>query len=119
MLHKGIQVVGSKVLILGITFKENCPDVRNTKVIDIIRVLQAYNINVCIYDPWANAQEVEHEYGVSCQTGEALNQKYDGIVVAVAHNEFKHIDYPSLLADNAVIYDTKCALSPEMVDARL
>jgi UDP-N-acetyl-D-glucosamine/UDP-N-acetyl-D-galactosamine dehydrogenase len=119
MVHKGIQVVGSEVLVLGITFKENCPDVRNTKVIDIVRRLEEYKVNVCIEDPWANPKEVEHEYGIICQNGEAKGKKYDAIVVAVAHNEFKDLDLKELSKENTIVYDIKCALSPELVDARL
>ena len=119
MVHKGIQVVGSDVLVLGFTFKENCPDVRNTKVIDIVRRLEEYKINVCVEDPWANPKEVEHEYGLVCQNGGSIDKKYDAVVVAVAHNEFKSLDIKSLCKDEYVIYDIKSALSPELSDARL
>ena len=119
MVHKGIQVVGSDVLVLGITFKENCPDVRNTKVIDIIRRLEEYKVNVCIEDPWADPAEVKHEYGIICQNGEARAKKYDAIVVAVAHEQFKQMDLQALSKENTIVYDIKCALSPELVDARL
>lgn len=119
MLYKGIQVVDSDVLVLGFTFKENCPDVRNTKVIDIVRRLEEYKINVCIHDPYANPQEVEHEYGVICQNGQAANRKYDAIILAVAHDEFKGLDISSFSKESTVVYDIKCALSPEVVDARL
>ena len=119
MVHKGIQVVGSDVLVLGITFKENCPDVRNTKVIDIIRRLEEYKANICIEDPWANPEEVKHEYNIVCQNGRAIGKKYDAIVVAVAHQEFKDIDLKELSKENTIIYDIKCALSPDLVDARL
>jgi UDP-N-acetyl-D-galactosamine dehydrogenase len=119
MLHKGTQVVGSDVLVLGFTFKENCPDVRNTKVIDIVRRLEEYKVNVCIHDPWADPKEVEHEYGVICQNGIEQNQKYDAIIVAVAHNEFKAMKLEEYSKENAVIYDIKCALAAEIADARL
>ena len=119
MLYKGIQVVDSDVLVLGFTFKENCPDVRNTKVIDIVRRLEEYKIKVCIHDPYANPAEVEHEYGVICQNGEAKQRKYDAIILAVAHEEFKGMDISEYSKDTTVVYDIKCALSPESVDARL
>jgi len=119
MLYKGIQVVDSDVLVLGFTFKENCPDVRNTKVIDIVRRLEEYKIKVCIHDPYANPAEVEHEYGVICQNGEAKQRKYDAIILAVAHEEFKGMDISEYSKDTTVVYDIKCALAPEAVDARL
>lgn len=119
MLHKGIHVSGSDVLVLGFTFKENCPDVRNTKVIDIVHRLEEYHVNVCIHDPFANPKEVEHEYGVICQNGEAKARKYDAIILAVAHREFKELDLKSFSKENSVVYDIKCALAPEVVDARL
>jgi UDP-N-acetyl-D-galactosamine dehydrogenase len=119
MMLKGIQIIGSKVLILGFTFKENCPDVRNTKVIDIIRRLESFNIDVCIHDPWANADRVKHEYGVICQNGEAKNQKYDAIMLAVAHTSFLNIDLKPMLKENTVVYDLKAVLPDNMVDARL
>lgn len=119
MLRKRTQVIGSDVLILGFTFKENCPDVRNTKVIDIVRRLEEYNVTVCIHDPFANPKEVEHEYGVICQNGEAKGKRFDAIILAVAHTEFKGMDLKNFSKENTVIYDIKCALAPELVDARL
>lgn len=106
MLKKGIQVLGSDILVLGFTFKENCPDVRNTKVIDIVRTLQDYNVNVHIYDPWANPAIAKHEYGVELQN-ELPNRKFDGIVMAVAHAEFENLDISSLINGNSVVYDVK------------
>lgn len=118
MLKKKIQVIDSKILILGFTFKENCPDVRNTKVIDIIKTLKEYNLNISIYDPWANPEEVKHEYGV-----EVINQlpkeKYDTAILAVAHNEFINLDINSLLKPCNVIYDVKSFLPREIVNGRL
>jgi UDP-N-acetyl-D-glucosamine/UDP-N-acetyl-D-galactosamine dehydrogenase len=119
MLYKGIQVVGSDVLVLGFTFKENCPDVRNTKVIDIVRRLEEYKINVCIHDPYANPEEVKHEYGVICQDGDIKQRKYDAVILAVAHEAFRNLDVTEFSKENAVVYDIKCALAPETVDARL
>jgi len=119
MLRKGIQVSGSDVLVLGFTFKENCPDVRNTRVIDIVHRLQEYKVNVCIHDPWANPAEVKHEYGVICQNGEAKERKYEAVIVAVAHNEFKELNFKDVCKENAVIYDIKSVLAHGMADARL
>jgi UDP-N-acetyl-D-galactosamine dehydrogenase len=119
MLVKGIAVKASKVLVLGFTFKENCPDVRNTKVIDIVKRLVEYKVDVTIHDPWANAAEVMHEYGVVCQNGEAKTRKYDAILLAVAHEEFRTYDLVSLAKDESVIYDIKSMLPLDVIDARL
>jgi UDP-N-acetyl-D-galactosamine dehydrogenase len=119
MVRKGIQVVNSKVLVLGFTFKENCPDVRNTKVIDIVRHLQGYNLDVCIHDPWANPAEVQHEYGVVCQNGNVEGQKFDAVILAVAHKEFEAINIHNYLNEQSVIYDVKGVLPADLVDARL
>lgn len=102
MLKKGIQVLGSDLLILGFTFKENCPDVRNTKVIDIYKALKEYNLNVTVYDPWANLAIAEHEYGIKV-VNELSTNKFDAAIAAVAHKEFEGIDVPSLLKENHVI----------------
>ena len=118
MLKKGIFVLGSNILMLGFTFKENCPDVRNTKVIDIIKTLKEYNVNVIIYDPWANPVIAKHEYGVEV-LNELPQDKYDAAILAVAHNEFKEIDIPSKLKANHVIFDVKGFLPREIVDGRL
>lgn len=106
MIKKGIQILNANVLVLGFTFKENCPDVRNTKVIDIIRTLQDYDVNVHIYDPWANPEIAKHEYGVELQN-KIPNRKFDGIVMAVAHKEFETLDISSLINGNSVVYDVK------------
>ena len=118
MLKKGIQVVNSEVLVLGFTFKENCPDVRNTKVVDIVKALKEYNINITIYDPWAKAQDVMHEYGLKV-INEIPATKYDTAILAVAHNEFAGLDIISLLNKLHVIYDVKGFLNKELVDERL
>lgn len=119
MVRKGIQVVGSRALILGITFKENCPDVRNTKVIDIIQHLKEYHVNVDIYDPWADPKEVKHEYGVEStnQLPEGIN--YDAVILAVAHNEFNFDMIRKLCNDQCVIFDVKAKLDKQLVDGRL
>jgi UDP-N-acetyl-D-galactosamine dehydrogenase len=118
MLKKGIQVLGSNVLVLGFTFKENCPDVRNTKVIDIIKTLEEYNANVTIYDPWANPAIAKHEYGVELHN-ELPEQHYDAIILAVAHNEFKILDITHISNGNSVVYDVKGILSEEVIDGKL
>ena len=120
MNKNGIVVKDSKILILGITFKENCPDIRNTKVVDIYTTLHEYTHNITIYDPWANPAEVEHEYGVICTKDiTVLNEKYDAIILAVAHKEFSEMDVKSLVMDNGVIYDVKGTLDRKVVDGRL
>lgn len=129
MIQKGHQIKGSRVLIMGVTFKENCPDIRNTKVVDIYKDLEQYGLEVDIFDPWANPEEVKHEYGIECHRelnvsssaveNDLKTEKYHAIILAVAHNEFLHMDIPSLLKENAVVFDTKACLPREMVDARL
>lgn len=109
MLKNDIKVKGSKVLMLGITFKENCPDVRNTKVVDVVKHLEEYGTNVTIYDPLADPQEVEHEYGLHT-VNEVPSEKYDSIVLAVAHNEFLEMDLEVLKNGKTVVYDVKGVL---------
>lgn len=116
MLKSRILVVDAKVLILGFTFKENCPDVRNTKVIDICKALKEYSIDLTIYDPWAKPEEVMHEYGVTT-IRELPEEAYDAVVLAVAHADFKSLDIKSLCKEQAVVYDVKGFL-PES-DGRL
>lgn len=118
MLKKKIQVIDSSLLILGFTFKENCPDVRNTKVIDIINTLKEYNLDLKVYDPWANPEEVMHEYGIVV-INKLPTQKFDAAILAVAHNEFKELNIPNLLKPNHVIYDVKSFLDRDIVDGRL
>ena len=118
MLKKGIAVLDSHILLLGFTFKENCPDVRNTKVIDIIHHLEQYNVKVTIFDPWANPDVARHEYGVEV-VNELPQGEYDAAILAVAHNEFKEIDIPSQLKANHVIFDVKGFLPREIIDGRL
>ncbi len=119
MVRKQIAVTGSEVLVLGFTFKENCPDVRNTRVIDIIRRLEEYHIKVCIFDPLASPEEVEHEYGVICQNGQVTGRKFDAVIAAVAHNEFANLDIGELCKENSVVYDIKGKLPRELCDGRL
>ena len=118
MLKKGIQVLNSNILILGFTFKENCPDVRNTKVIDIYKALKEYNVNITVYDPWANPAIVKHEYGIDV-VNKLPNGKFSAAIVAVAHKQFEELDVPLLLNDKHVIYDVKGVMDRELVDGRL
>lgn len=108
MLKKGIQVLNSRILILGFTFKENCPDVRNTKVIDIILALREYNLDITLYDPWANKDIVKREYGIEIENNlENIKGKFDVVVLAVAHEEFRRMDLSLFLQKDSVIYDVK------------
>ena len=118
MIKKQKKIDGSKALILGVTFKENCPDVRNTKVVDVYKELKEYGITVDIYDPWADSEEVMHEYGVSI-LNELPETKYDAVVIAVAHTEFLNLDIHQLKNDQAVVFDIKACLDRNLVDARL
>lgn len=106
MIKKGIAINGAQLLLLGITFKENCPDVRNTKIVDVIAALADYGIAITIYDPWANPAEVQHEYGL-VTTSVLPNQKFDAVVLGVAHNDFLTIDFTALQKENAILYDVK------------
>lgn len=117
MIKKGITVNGASLLMLGITFKENCPDVRNTKIVDVLKALADYGINITIYDPWANPEEVKHEYYI--KSSQSLpNEQFDTIVLGVAHKEFKLLDMSILQKEVNVIYDVKGVLE-ENVDGRL
>lgn len=111
MIKKGIQINGAEVLMLGITFKENCPDIRNTKIIDVVHSLEDYGVKVTIFDPWASPEEVQHEYGLeSIRNIKELNAseyKFDAIVLGVAHDEFMEMDMESLKKERAVVYDVK------------
>jgi len=121
MLNKRIQVNGAKVLVLGLTFKENCPDIRNTKIVDIISELKGYNINVDITDPWCSVEEVEHEYGLSLIEKPAQDN-YDAIIIGVAHSQFKELgaeNIRKLGKENHVLYDLKYILPKNSADMRL
>ncbi len=118
MLKKGIQVLNSELLILGFTFKENCPDVRNTKVVDIYRALKEYNIQITVYDPWVNPDVAKYEYGIEV-IKTLPDHNFDAIVLSVAHNVFQDLDISSLLKENHVIFDVKCILDKTQVDGRL
>ena len=118
MLKKGIQVLGSDILILGFTFKENCPDVRNTKVIDIIKGLNEYSLNITIYDPWANPLTAKHEYDLNVVKELSIGKKYDCIILTVAHDEFKAFNISSFCKESSVIFDVK-GIWDFKVDGRL
>jgi UDP-N-acetyl-D-galactosamine dehydrogenase len=119
MIHKGHAVKDSKILVLGITFKENCPDIRNTKAIDVVNELKTYGCKVDVHDPWANNEEVTLEYGLELVANYTEN-KYDGVVLAVAHKEFRDLDLSNLRnGHNAVIYDIKGIWNKEQIDGRL
>ena len=118
MIQKGIRIKDSNILILGITFKENCPDIRNSKVVDVYNELITYNTNVDVLDPWANKKEVQEEFGISLI--ENWEQKhYEAILLAVAHNEFMNIPFSKLNSNSTVIYDTKAFIKRNLVDGRL
>lgn len=120
MIKKGARIKGSNALVLGITFKENCPDIRNSRVIDIVKEFETYNVNVDVYDPWASKNEVIHEYGFELlDDAKQLRSDYDAIVLAVSHNEFLELDLDKLKSDIGVIFDVKSLLPKTSVDARL
>ena len=120
MIKKGATIKGAKTLVLGITFKENCPDIRNSRVIDIIKELEAYHVDVDVFDPWASAEEVKHEYGFDllCSKTE-ISDNYDAIILAVSHNQFLKIDIEKLKSPIGVIFDVKSLLPIDKVDGRL
>lgn len=118
MLKKSIQVIKSEILILGFTFKENCPDVRNTKVIDIYHALKEYDLDVTIYDPWANPAIAKHEYGINIVNKLPTN-KFDAVILAVAHEKFRNLDIATLTKPHHVIFDVKAFLNRNLIDARL
>lgn len=118
MLKKGIQVLGSKILLLGFTFKENCPDCRNTKVADIVKALSEYDLGLTIYDPWANPEVAKREYGIEI-TNTLPNEQFDAVILAVAHKEFADLDVEQLAKPQHVIYDVKGFLNRNIVDGRL
>ena len=134
MNKKGVLVKDAKILILGITFKENCPDIRNTKVVDIYHALQEYTQNITVFDPWADPARVEKEYGIKIKSLELRVESlesvgsselkverdgFDAIILAVAHDQFKEMDVKSLLKPNGVIYDVKGVLPRDIIDGRL
>ena len=122
MNKKGVLVKDAKILLLGITFKENCPDIRNTKIVDIYSTLQEYTNNITVYDPWANAEQVKHEYGIDITSKklEDLKGSFDAIILGVAHNQFRTMEIRSFLKEeNGVVYDVKGILDRKIIDGRL
>lgn len=118
MNKNGVMVKDANILILGITFKENCPDIRNTKVVDIFHTLQEYTSNVTVYDPWADVESVKHEYGIDIVSN-LPKRKYDAVILAVAHKEFLNLDIKSLVKEVGVVYDVKGILDRNIIDGRL
>ena len=121
MLTKGIQPLNAKALILGLAFKENCPDVRNTKVVDIVRELESYGTTVDVHDPWCDDDEAQREYGLDL-VAEPEKGAYDVVIIAVAHDEFRALGADGIKAftkETSVLYDIKYVLPPELVDDRL
>lgn len=118
MIKNNLKIKGGKVLMLGITFKENCPDIRNTKAIDVYHALKEYSLMVDLYDPWADPAEVKEEYAITI-TDKVPEAKYDAIVMTVAHNQFVNMDISSLLNKNGVVYDVKSVLPKSLVNGRL
>ena len=121
MIQNGISIKGENVLILGVTFKENCPDIRNSKVIDIYKELIQFGLSVDVFDPHADPKETLQEYGIKIESSldKLKDQKFDAVIHAVSHNEFQQINIKSLLVSNGVLYDVKSVLPKEMVDGRL
>jgi UDP-N-acetyl-D-galactosamine dehydrogenase len=117
LISKNHIISKSNVLVLGVTFKEDCPDIRNSKVIDIVRELQQFNIKVDVFDPYADKNEVYNEYGINLIQN--LNETYKGVILAVSHQEFKNIDFSTLLSQRGVLFDTKAFLDRSIVDGRL
>jgi len=118
MIHKNINIRNADVLVLGVTFKENCPDIRNSRVIDIVSEMEGFGCNVDVHDPWADIEEVHVEYGINLKK-EKPNKKYAAVILAVAHDEFLQYDLDAMTNDSRVIYDVKSALDKGMVDGRL
>ena len=120
MIRKGQKIYGARVLQLGVTFKENCTDIRNSHAVDVARGLEEFGCKVDILDPWANAGDVKHEYGLEIMNElPKTSAKYDAVVLTVSHREFLELDIPSLLADQSVVFDIKGVLPRDLVDGRL
>lgn len=119
MNKKGLMVKDANILILGITFKENCPDIRNTKVVDIYTSLKEYTNNVTVFDPWANKDDVRRVYNIDIINELPKDKQFDAAILAVAHNQFKELNVKNLVRDNGVVYDVKGILDRSIVDSRL
>ena len=119
MNKNGVLVKNANILILGITFKENCPDIRNTKVVDIHSTLSEYTSNITVFDPWANADRVKKEYNINSANSLSMDKKYDAIILAVSHKQFANTNWRNLLNNNGIVYDVKGFLDKNQVDGRL
>lgn len=121
LVKSRINICDASILVLGITFKENCPDVRNSKVIDIIRQLETYHLNVTVFDPWATKESVDHEYGLKIINSleEINDREFEGIITAVAHNEFQNLDFLKFKKTGGIVYDVKGTLPKNIIDKRL
>ncbi|MDD4729945.1 MAG: nucleotide sugar dehydrogenase, partial [Dysgonamonadaceae bacterium] len=119
MNKKGVIVKDAKILLLGITFKENCPDIRNTKIVDICHTLNEYTNNIMVYDPWANPVAVKQEYDIDISNELKAGEKYDAVILGVAHKQFLDLDVKSFVKDGGVIYDVKGLLPRDIIDGRL
>ena len=119
MNKSGVLVKDSSILILGITVKENCPDIRNTKVVDIHSTLSEYTSNITVFDPWANADRVKKEYNINIANSLSMDKKYDAIILAVSHEQFANTNWRNLLNNNGIVYDVKGFLDKNQVDGRL
>lgn len=119
MIQKDLKIKGAKALIMGITFKEDCPDVRNTRIVDIYHELKQFGLEVDVYDPLADPLEVEREYGIQILSNRKQDLVYDAVIVAVAHKEFLSFNFNEIVSQQGVIFDTKACLNRDLVDARL
>src|SRR5690554_3277344 len=119
MISKEYKTKDGNVLVMGITFKENCPDIRNSKAIDVVHELEKYNLNVDVYDPWADASEVKEVFGIDLKEKSALKENYSAVVVTVAHKDFLELDLSKYRSNTCVIFDVKSFLERDMVDGRL
>ena len=119
MIQKGQRIQGAKVIVLGLTFKENCPDIRNSRAIDVIRELREFGCQVVVHDPWADPDDVRHEYGLELQADPYAGGPYDAVVLAVAHEKFRALDFNRYRQGHAVVFDLKAFLDRKQVDGRL
>ena len=121
MIRKGLKIMHAKVLQLGITFKENCPDCRNSRAVDVVRGLREFGCDVDIFDPWAPPEDIRREYGLESfrDPEELAGKNYDAVVLAVSHRQFSGMDLRGMCKDSSVIYDIKSVLPPGVADARL
>lgn len=119
LIERGHTIKGGKILILGFTFKENCPDIRNTRVIDIYHELKQFGLDVDVYDPWADPEEVKEEYALQLTKEMPQTEQYQGVIIAVAHDQFLNIDFKKCKEEGTVVFDTKSVIDREYTDARL